>query len=818
MGDNVVEIIVRAIDQFSDTLDKIGQKGGSMTDRLTANCKAIGVAAAAAGAGVEYMARQQGQLSEATDKLSISSGLTADELRDIAREVSGYGDSLKDTIAIMQLGSESGLRSGEALKEYAGFWDMVSDASGEAGDVLAKGANALEAFGIGAENSADAGDAFGFMLNETKYSMEEFMTTTGRVAGSLEKFHLNVDQLAVILDKLEERGIRGKKAISMINDAAGESKNIAELEKNLGLLPGTLDNASAATEGYSEKLADMARAHEENLTPIQKFQSALSELQFQYGETIQAAANFAPALILTGPALKGIGELRTAIAAEGGAAAIAASSSASLSASFSSLFASSSLLWPVLLLVGSALAISYLGDKYTEYQHQRMTDIIEGMTDAERKEYQQKLKNIELYGESAPLIEQEIEAQLNATGVTLDYVDANEQAYESEEIRIQKMLEAGKTYDEFGNQIKDVGKIQTTTAQEIKQAVEEATSATKEAYLGLIDSLVAGGHSMEDAKKIADIAFPGMANTVTVSGLKSEKAVQGLIAELQALGYSFEEAERIARASMGGVCTSCEGAVQKLNMYVDGVKQTVTTIGSGKEATDLIWDKEKGIWRRAYQTSTGNYTTDQKLAQAKAGGAPISPSGLAYKWDAEHNEYSTVYDAAGNYVGEGSQYSQGKIFTEGYGGSYGTTPSGKNIGKLINDGSYKAIGTGGSGDTVYQLTREEWESYQQAGVQLVGPAPGSDPFGGDSYYDYLDPNVFPQTYTPPASSPSLDMSTGGAGSPILYTPSSPPQSTQGGTTLTLNNPVFLGDRTSARQVVRALDRATTSESIRRGVI
>jgi hypothetical protein len=200
------------------------------------------------------MARQQGQLSEATDKLAISSGLSTDELRDMAREVSGYGDSLKDIIGVMQLGSESGLRSGESLKAYAGFWDMVGDASGEAEGMLAKGANALEAFGIGAENSADAGDAFGFMLNETKYSLEEFLTTAGRVAGPLEKFKMSADQLAVMLDKLEERGIRGKKAISMINDAAGESKNIAELERNLGMLPGTLENAATATEGYAGKI------------------------------------------------------------------------------------------------------------------------------------------------------------------------------------------------------------------------------------------------------------------------------------------------------------------------------------------------------------------------------------------------------------------------------------------------------------------------------------------------------------------------------------------------------------------------------------
>jgi hypothetical protein len=322
-----------------------------------------------------------------------------------------------------------------------------------------------------------------------------------------------------------------------------------------------------------EKLEEMAKAHEDNLTPIQKFTSALGELQYKYGETIQAAANFAPALILTGPALKGLSEIKLAIAAQGGASALAATQTAALTSSVSGLFAASSLLWPVLLLVGSALAVSYAGDKYTEWQLKKNTEVIAGMTEAQKSEYQQKQKLIQQYGESAPLLEQEIEAQLKAARASEEVVDANEQAWESEEIRIQKMLEAGKTYDEYGTLIKEVGKTQVEVAKDTTQAVEIATESTKEAYLGLIDSLVEGGHSMEEAKKIADIAFPGMANTVTVSGLKSQQAIQNLMAELQALGYSFEEAQRIATAAMGGVCAACETATTKTGQYVDDVKK-----------------------------------------------------------------------------------------------------------------------------------------------------------------------------------------------------------------------------------------------------
>lgn len=359
MSDNIVEIIIKAIDQASGTLDKIGKSGGNLEKSLVANWKAIGLAAAAAGGAIEVMARQQGQLSTATDKLSVTTKLQASEINEVARQVAGAGDSIKETLEVMNLGGEQGLKSKDALKEYASFWDTVGDASGEASADLADAAVSLEQFGISAENVTDAGDAFAFMLTETTYSIGEFLDMCKKTGPSVEKFDLDINDMAILLDSLEEKGLTGKQAISAINDAAANSTNLQQFIANIERATGAEVNFSRSTDGGTESLNAQAEAVDKNLTPIQKLTSSVQELQYQYGETIQTAAALVPALVAIGPAIKTFSELKTIIADIGIASKLSAASVSSLTASLegASLAAGAGGLAGAAILLGASLAI-----------------------------------------------------------------------------------------------------------------------------------------------------------------------------------------------------------------------------------------------------------------------------------------------------------------------------------------------------------------------------------------------------------------------------------------------------------------------------
>ena len=354
---NVLELILNAVDNTSKTLQNIQANGANLEKQLTANWKAIGLAAAAAGAGLEVLARKQGELAEQTSKVSIATGLTEQELNELARSVAGAGDSIGETLTVMQTGAEQGLKSAEALEEYASYWDLVGDASGENSEALAAAAVSLESFGISAENISDSADAFGYVLNNTTLSLGEFEGICSRVGPSVSDLGLSIDDMAIIMDSLEERGITGKKAISAITDAAKAADgDINKFASALGISTTALSTAEQATDGYAMKLDDMATAHDENITAIEKMSSYLGELQYKYGDLIVQASALAPALMAVGPAIKVFDVLTTSVAAAGGVIPLLTTSLVGVGAAILPLL-------PLIAGLAAAVAVAYVAWK-----------------------------------------------------------------------------------------------------------------------------------------------------------------------------------------------------------------------------------------------------------------------------------------------------------------------------------------------------------------------------------------------------------------------------------------------------------------------
>jgi hypothetical protein len=350
---NVLELILKATDQVSGTLKNIEQTGGSTASAITSHWKEIGAASAVAAAGIEVMARKVGELNEATDKLSTISGVTSTELNEIARSVAGAGDSIGEVLDVMTSGAKQGLESGQALEQYAAFWDLVGDAAGENSAALADASVSLAGFGITAENVGDSAGAFGYILNETSLSISEFLGICAKAGPEVEGLGLSVDDMAIILDSLEARGITGRKAISAISEAAELANgDVAAFEQALGLTTGTLATAEQATGTYTTKLNDMAVAHEENLTVFERMSSYIGELQYKFGDLIVQTSALAPALVAIGPGIKIFDTLKTAISGAGGVIPL-------LTTGFGTIVGAIGPLLPLIIGLAAAAALLY---------------------------------------------------------------------------------------------------------------------------------------------------------------------------------------------------------------------------------------------------------------------------------------------------------------------------------------------------------------------------------------------------------------------------------------------------------------------------
>ena len=440
MVESEVKIIVNAIDNASKVLKNIGTEGKSMGNTILDNWKAIGAAAATAGAAIELAARQQGQLSTQTDQIAIAAGVSSKEVRQMALDVAGAGDDINETLRLISVGVKEGL-TGDALKQYAEYWDSVSDASGIAGDQLAEAAVALEFVGVGAENAADSADALGWALNNTTQGVAGFLGFLEKTGPELGRLGLDINDAVILFDQLEEAGYKGKKGITAVNDAAKGATSVQDLTKNIKEQTGVQIEWGKSIDGSSEKLTAQAAAVEANLTPIQEMTAASKEFFYANGEVIQSLASLVPALASVGPALGGLKQLRDILAGGSIAGSIGriTGSLAGLESALSGASLAAGGLLGSLLLLGGALAVIIGIIAAAEYQAKKSGEAWDEL--AEKGENLEEVKkNLQSANEDLAQSEKDIIA------TNADLGQSNVDVGNS-------MNDLGGTYDENGNLI-----------------------------------------------------------------------------------------------------------------------------------------------------------------------------------------------------------------------------------------------------------------------------------------------------------------------------------------------------------------------------
>lgn len=307
----LLEIIVKLTDDASAGFKAISEAGGSAATSLASKWKEITVAGAAAGASLELMARQQAPLTESTRKLAETYGMSEEAMRSYAISVAGSSDSVGEMIEVMMKGRQAGIDSADGLKTYTQFWDMVGDATHENTASLAEAGMALRTVGITAGHESEALGAFGFVTRNTTLSVGEFLNFLNRAGPNMTKLGLDVNDAAAALGVFAERGIKGRPAIAQFNKAMSEAISTGKpLAECLGVTAEKFDALKVKVDESSGSMAENAAMHDSLITPMEKLQNVLGEVTYKFAGAISSAAQFAPALLAIGPALKGFDMMR----------------------------------------------------------------------------------------------------------------------------------------------------------------------------------------------------------------------------------------------------------------------------------------------------------------------------------------------------------------------------------------------------------------------------------------------------------------------------------------------------------------------------
>lgn len=286
-------------------LDKQAEQAASSFERHIGK---IGLATAAAGAGLEAFARGQQDSNIQTQQLAASLGISEDAMRDLAGETANVGFPLEEVLDLMETGKQQGLESADALKAYAEFWDTVGDATGESAVELGKAGVALHTMGIEAGKESEALAALGFIQEKTTMSQADFLAMLGRLGPDLQATGLDINDTAALLGIMgNEMGLTGRAARTELTSALKESDgSTADLLKTLGISQKTFDEYNASVTESGDVLQRNADIVDDNFTPLQKLQNEAKELMFQYGDLATMAGTLAPVLMAVGPAAKGM--------------------------------------------------------------------------------------------------------------------------------------------------------------------------------------------------------------------------------------------------------------------------------------------------------------------------------------------------------------------------------------------------------------------------------------------------------------------------------------------------------------------------------
>jgi hypothetical protein len=285
-------------------LDQEAEKAASAFEKHIGK---IGLATAAAGAGLEAFARGQQDSNIQTQQLAASLGISEDAMRDMARETANVGFPLNEVLDLMETGKQQGLKSKAALEQYANFWDMIGDASGESATELGKAGVSLHTMGIEAGNEGEALAALGYIQDKTTLSQSDFLGMLGKLGPDLKKTGLDVNDTAALLGVMSnEMGLTGRAARTELAKGLKESDgNFSDLLDNLGITETQFDGYADAVENSGDVMKRNADIVDDNFTPLQKLQNEAKELMYQYGDLANAAGVAAPILMSIGPIAKG---------------------------------------------------------------------------------------------------------------------------------------------------------------------------------------------------------------------------------------------------------------------------------------------------------------------------------------------------------------------------------------------------------------------------------------------------------------------------------------------------------------------------------
>ena len=221
------------------------------------------------------------------DKLSIQSGVSADELTRMTTSLSSATFSEDDALSYIRTLDQIGVSSKNLESSAKGLKTIGSALQLDPSTVTGM-ANELSVLGVDMNNVTDAYGALGYASANTVGGMQNYYTFLKRFDAEFAQMGLNVDQSSVAIVGATKKYGGGRAALTGLSEALKNADgDLSKLEQELGLQAGTLTNASQVTSQYAGNIDQMAAAGAKHLTISQRINDAFRDMSVSLAPVIE---------------------------------------------------------------------------------------------------------------------------------------------------------------------------------------------------------------------------------------------------------------------------------------------------------------------------------------------------------------------------------------------------------------------------------------------------------------------------------------------------------------------------------------------------
>ena len=226
----------------------------------------------------EGMAQEMNSAAITVGQLATQTGIAEPQMVSLINNISNATFPNDEAMMYVKGLSQMGVEAGK-LGDSATNLDKINDAFQMGAPNVMSMANELKVLGVDMNNVSTAFNALAYANANTSGGMQTFTGFLRKFDVQFKELGFDVDQSAVIIAAASKQFGAGRPGFQGLSKALEECDgNVQELEKSLGLAPGTLENASAATGQYEGELQQLANEEMEHKTILDQLGAAWEDV------------------------------------------------------------------------------------------------------------------------------------------------------------------------------------------------------------------------------------------------------------------------------------------------------------------------------------------------------------------------------------------------------------------------------------------------------------------------------------------------------------------------------------------------------------